>query len=51
VPTAEWVLTLHKAGAILLTLMALAHVGAALFHHLIRKDGVLRRMMPGLGRR
>jgi cytochrome b561 len=23
-----------------------AHIGAALFHHFIRKDGVLRRMLP-----
>jgi cytochrome b561 len=39
---------LHGAGAILLTLLIGAHVGAGLFHHLIRKDGVLRRMLPGL---
>jgi len=45
---AETVLNLHKLGAILLTLLVLAHIGAALFHHLIRKDNVLRRMLPGL---
>jgi cytochrome b561 len=28
-----------------------AHVGAAIFHHVIRKDGVLRRMLPGLAKR
>jgi cytochrome b561 len=48
---AKMVFGLHKAGAMLLTLLVFAHVGAALFHHVIRKDGVLRRMMPGLGRR
>jgi cytochrome b561 len=42
---------LHKLGAILLSLMVLAHVGAALFHHVIRKDNVLRRMMPGIKQR
>jgi cytochrome b561 len=47
---AETVFALHKLGAILLALMALAHIGAALYHHLIRKDGVLRRMIPGLKR-
>ncbi len=42
------VFLLHKLGAILLALMVLAHIGAALFHHVIRKDNVLRRMLPGL---
>jgi cytochrome b561 len=27
------------------------HAGAALYHHLIRRDDTLRRMWPGLGRR
>ncbi len=25
------------------------HVGAALFHHFVRRDGVLRRMLPKRG--
>jgi cytochrome b561 len=45
---AKTVFLLHKFGAILLGLLVLMHVGAALQHHFIRKDGVLRRMMPGL---
>ncbi len=44
----ETVFFLHKLGAILLALGVMAHVGAALFHHVIRKDNVLRRMLPGL---
>jgi cytochrome b561 len=48
---AKTVFMLHKAGAMLLALFVLSHVGAALFHHFIRKDGVLRRMIPGLKRR
>jgi cytochrome b561 len=28
-----------------------AHIGAAFFHHFIRGDGVLRRMLPGLKQR
>ncbi len=46
--TAETVFMFHKLGAILLALLVLAHIGAALFHHVIRKDNVLRRMVPGL---
>jgi cytochrome b561 len=42
------VFLLHKIGAIVLALMVLMHVGAAMFHHIIRKDNVLRRMMPGI---
>ena len=39
----------HLRGAVLILLLAGAHIGAALYHHLIRKDGVLRRMWPGVG--
>ncbi len=45
------VLDIHGTLAIVMGLLACAHVGAALYHHLIRKDGVLRRMLPGLGPR
>ncbi len=41
----------HKLMAILLALLVAMHVGAALFHYVIRKDGVLNRMWPGLPRR
>jgi cytochrome b561 len=49
--TAETVFMLHKLGAMLLGLAVMAHIGAALFHHVIRKDNVLRRMMPKLEKR
>lgn len=49
--TAKFVFLLHKLAAILLVLAIAAHVGAAVFHHFIRKDGVLRRMLPSVGRR
>ncbi len=42
------VLDIHGTLAIVMGLLVCAHVGAALYHHLIRKDGVLRRMLPGL---
>ncbi len=39
---------LHELGKPLFILMILAHVGAALWHHFIRKDGLLNRMRrPG----
>lgn len=41
----------HEAAAKILLLLVFAHVGAALFHYFIRKDGVLNRMWPSLPRR
>lgn len=49
--TAERVFAVHKALALLLVLFIALHVGAALFHYLIRKDGVLNRMAPMMPRR
>lgn len=49
--TATLVFTLHYYAAMLLVLMVTAHVGAAIYHHVIRGDGVLRRMLPSLPRR
>jgi cytochrome b561 len=48
---AERVFQWHKIGAIALFLMAGMHVGAALMHYVIKKDGVMARMLPGAGRR
>jgi cytochrome b561 len=45
---ATFVFLLHFWGAMLVVAMVGAHVGAAIFHHFIRKDGVLRRMLPEL---
>lgn len=45
---AEAVLNVHGNLAIVIALLVGAHIGAALFHHLFLKDGVLRRMLPGL---
>lgn len=38
---------LHYAGGILLITLILAHVSAAIYHHFIRKDHVLKRMLIG----
>jgi cytochrome b561 len=40
----------HKVAAYLLIALIGMHVGAALFHYVIRKDGVLRRMWVRAGR-
>jgi len=39
----------HKqvGGAWLVWMLIAVHVGAALYHHLVRKDNTLRRMLPG----
>jgi cytochrome b561 len=47
---AKQVLWLHGLAAYLLILLVGMHIGAALYHHVIRGDNVLRRMLPGLRR-
>ncbi|MBY0299316.1 MAG: cytochrome b [Methylobacterium sp.] len=49
-PVGERILGVHKLAAFLLVFLALVHAAAALHHHLIRRDGTLRRMLPGPGR-
>lgn len=48
--TAEVVFQYHGLAAFLLFAFAGMHVGAALYHYLIRKDNVLARMIPRLMR-
>jgi cytochrome b561 len=38
--------TIHVYGQYILYVLVAAHVGAALFHHYVRKDDVMRRMWP-----
>ena len=40
---------LHKeiGGAVLVWMLIVLHAGAALYHHFVRRDDVLRRMLPG----
>ncbi len=42
---------LHETGAYLLLSLLLLHVGAALFHHIRRRDDTLRRMAPWIAAR
>jgi cytochrome b561 len=38
--------TLHRWVGWLVILLVLTHVGAALYHHFVRRDAVLKRMLP-----
>jgi cytochrome b561 len=42
----ELLLGIHWRMGVVLCLMIAGHAGAALFHHFIRKDETLRRMLP-----
>lgn len=44
--TAGMVMDVHRAGAKLLYGLLVLHIGGALHHHLIRRDDVLRSMLP-----
>jgi cytochrome b561 len=45
-PLGEILLRYHGYAAVLLMLFIGAHIGAALMHRLVLKDGVLKRMLP-----
>ena len=38
---------LHWAGGLMLVALLVAHIGAAIWHHKIKKDDILVRMLPG----
>lgn len=48
---ADRVLALHATLAWLLIALIAGHAGMALFHHFVRKDNVLWRMLPMVGKR
>lgn len=45
-PLVESSFSVHNTLAIIIIVLFCVHVAAALFHHFIRKDDVLRRMLP-----
>lgn len=45
---ADVLLPLHAALALTLCALLISHIGAAMFHHFIRKDETLKRMLPKL---
>lgn len=46
-PTADLVARVHGGLFALLALVLLAHIGAALRHHFVKRNNVLTRMLPG----
>ena len=44
----DTVFLFHGYGAWLIVGLAGLHIAGALFHYIVKKDGVLRRMLPGL---
>lgn len=46
---AEQFAELHELGAFALIGLFVLHAGAALFHHFVKRDGVLASMLPGGG--
>ncbi len=45
----QWCSVVHETAGLLLVALVLMHVGAALWHALRLRDGVLQRMLPGAG--
>jgi cytochrome b561 len=43
----EMMFTVHRFVGIAIALLVCAHIAAALYHHFIRRDGVLMRMVSG----
>ena len=43
----EQLFSVHRAIGIAIAGLAAAHIGAALYHHLVRKDRILMRMVTG----
>jgi cytochrome b561 len=41
----EQLFVVHRALGITIAIVAVGHIGAALYHHFVRKDGVLMRMI------
>ena len=46
-PLSEQLFAVHRALGILMAVLVCAHVGAALYHHFVRRDRVLMRMVSG----
>jgi cytochrome b561 len=50
-PASEAVTAAHRIAAFALIGLIALHVAGALFHYFVKRDGVLARMWPSLGRR
>lgn len=45
--TVKTIFWLHETGGLILAALVIGHIGAALYHAVVRRDGVLARMWPG----
>jgi len=46
-PLSDRIIVWHLAGGLLIAAIALLHIAGALYHGLVKCDGVLARMLPG----
>jgi cytochrome b561 len=46
-PFSEFLFLVHKTLGIIIACLVVLHISAALYHHFVRKDGVLLRMITG----
>jgi cytochrome b561 len=46
-PLSEQIFVWHLVGGLLVAAIVILHAGAALYHRLVKRDGVLARMWPG----
>jgi len=44
----DQILTVHALVGLSIALLLVAHISAALHHHFVRRDVVLKRMLPGV---
>jgi len=46
-PLSDRIFVWHLAGGLLIAAIVLLHIAGALYHGLVKRDGVLARMLPG----
>jgi cytochrome b561 len=46
-PFSDLILTIHAVTGLAIACLVVAHIGAALYHHYVRKDDILARMTTG----
>ena len=46
-PFSEAMFVVHRSMGIFIAVLICVHIGAALYHHFILRDGVLKRMVSG----
>jgi cytochrome b561 len=44
----DQILTVHALVALSIAVLLVLHISAALHHHFVRRDAILKRMIPGV---